>query len=212
MKKLSLLLATLILAGCSSQNILPQIVNDVQIQNTASQSTTLTAKKAYTIALKEVKKLLKSPKLFEVDVWKEANSDTIDFGFMQKEADGSYKSIRIIIDRQTNKVTNEVINDGKTPNPVNLSHWKMDSEAILKIAQDKGLQDPTYLITLWEDTWHISGLKQNLYFQMDSQDGKIKMICTDPYLTQCTDGEDNPISKELSLKLKNKLKEKNKFF
>jgi hypothetical protein len=208
MKKLALFLSTLLLVGCGSQSISPQLQNEGSVENIfTNQTSPLNAKKAYPIALKEVKKLLPAPQLFEIDVWKETNSDTIDFGFMQKNSDGSYKYIRIIIDRLTSKVSHEIINDnGKIPTPVDLKYWKIDNSEILKIAQTNGLTDQTYLETLWEDTWHISGLKQDLYFQIDSQNGKIKMICTDPYLTNCTDSTNNPITLKSPLDIQKKRK------
>ena len=66
MKKLSFFLSALLLAGCGSQNISPQLLNDNQTQQIFSApTTTITAKTGYSIALKEVKKLLPSPQLFE---------------------------------------------------------------------------------------------------------------------------------------------------
>ncbi|MFN8578475.1 MAG: hypothetical protein U0354_16720 [Candidatus Sericytochromatia bacterium] len=213
MKKLSILLSALLLVGCSNQNISSTLINENQnTQILSEQKQPLTAKKAYPIALKEAKKLMSSPQLFEVDVWKELNSETIDFGFMQKGTNDSSKFMRIIINLKNNEVTHEEIPDsGKIPNPVNLSYWKLDNEQISKIAQSNGLTDTTSLATLWEDTWHISGLKQDLYFQIDSKTGTIKMTCTDPYLTQCTDNSPNPVKKEISSKFKNKLKLKSKY-
>lgn len=209
MKKLSIFLSALFLVGCGTQNISTQFINENQnTQILSEEAKPLTAKKAYPIALKEAKKLMTNPQLFEIDVWKETNSESINFGFMQKGTNDSSKFIRVLVNPKTNEVTNEEIPDsGKIPNPVNLTYWKMDNEQILKIAQTNGLTDTTSLATLWEDTWHISGLKQDLYFQMDSKTGTIKMTCTDPYLTQCTDSSNSSISslkKDLVQKFKQK--------
>lgn len=198
MKKLYLVLSTLLLVGCANEIISNQSLESSYIQSNIQSS--LNTKSGYTLALKEAKKLLKTPQLFEIDVWKETGSEEVfHYGFMQKIDDGSHKFIRIIINPKTKELSNENLNDNlKVPNPVDIKNWKIDYDKVLSIAKANGLTDSTYLATLWEDTWHISGLKQTLYFQLDSKDGKIKMICTDPYLTSCTDSNMNPTKNNYS--------------
>jgi len=208
MKKIFLVFALLVVSACSNSQFLPNPENVNPMVN-ANVSKPFTAKSSYPMALKEAKKTLSAPKLFEIDVWQETNSDTIQFGFMQKIATGDYKFVRIILDLQTNVFRSELSdNGGKIPKPVDVSYWKKDHDEILKIARDNGLKDQTFLATLWEDTWHISGLKQNLYFQIDSQNGSIRMICTDPYLQQCTDANLNPITPKFATVFSQKLAKK----
>jgi hypothetical protein len=116
----------------------------------------------------------------------------LQYGFLPS-VPGKGSALRVFIDVENQSVKVEEAAQGAQTQLVNREYWKMDSEAIYALAQANGLQDSTYLATLWEDTWHISGLKQHLYFQMDAQHGAVKLRCIGPYLDNCTTGDGNPV-------------------
>lgn len=192
---LSASLLALFITSCSSPSgpVGPLVRNAAPI---SSQNTTanLTTKSAFPIALKAIESSLSAPVLFEIDVWHNATEDTFTYGFMSAQNDGSMAFAKAVVQRQSGAVQVEKIVKGKVPAPVDVQHWALTEKQVLEIARKNGLQDTTFLATLWEDTWHISGLKQHLYFQMDSQSGQIKLRCTGPYNNYCTDGSNNPVT------------------
>lgn len=203
MKKLQLLLALSFLSGCGIQSLSPQFsqIQSRQTLQTFSKGKALTAKTAFPIALNEIKKLKLNAPLYEIDVWQEREGNSLQYGFLKTTSNESYATIRVTI----NPITHEVKTEEKTkwdrvPTPVNREHWKLDNQKIYALAQQNGLRDQEYLATLWEDTWHISGLKQHLYFQMDSLSGAIKLRCIGPYLDHCTGADGDPVTPTLNQK------------
>lgn len=151
-----------------------------------------TAQTGFALALTEVNKLDPEAQLYEIDVWQEEDlGKSLHYGFLR--SDNSGKSFRVIIDVASQQLKTEHGFKGAAK-LVNRPYWKLDSAQIYARAQEYGLRDQFYLATLWEDTWHISGLKQHLYFQMDAQNGDIKLRCIGPYLNHCTLGDGSPVN------------------
>ncbi len=157
-----------------------------------SASSMDTARKGFATAQKAVKEVDPQAQLFEIDVWQEPAGKSLHYGFLPSQADGT-SAWKVIMDVKTQQVKVERGHQGTQKNLVNLPQWKMDSDAIYAHAQKNGLRDTYYLATLWEDTWHISGLKQHLYFQMNARNGAIKFRCIGPYLNSCTDANGEPV-------------------
>ncbi|PKL76834.1 MAG: hypothetical protein CVV27_08265 [Candidatus Melainabacteria bacterium HGW-Melainabacteria-1] len=168
-----------------------------QAPNTFSRQNALpagvsTAKAGFPIAMAERNKLDPQAQLYEVDVWQEASGKSLQYGFLRSDQSGN--TLRVNIDVASQQVSVETGFKG-TAAPVNVAYWKLDSAQIYALAQSNGLRDSLYLATLWEDTWHISGLKQDLYFQMDAQSGKIKLRCTGPYNNNCVLEDGTPVQR-----------------
>jgi len=196
-KKLSLSLAFL-LTACQTTPISPlNPASTGPIQRLSTSRQAHSAQTGFAIALQEVQKLEPSAQLYEIDIWQEASGKSLQYGFLPA-VPGKGLALRVFIDVESQQVKVESSAQGTQTQWVNREYWKLDSEAIYALAQANGLQDTTYLATLWEDTWHISGLKQHLYFQMDAQNGAIKLRCIGPYLDNCTTGDGNPVKNQPS--------------
>lgn len=200
MKKLGLTLAALLLTACGLQT-LPQptaqlkAVLPSQLQRLSTPKQAVSAKTGLPIALQEIKQLDPSAQLYEIDIWQEQSGKSLHYGFLPaSQSNGD--ALRVIVNVETQQVNVEKIFQASQIKPVNQSYWKLDNEIIYARAQENGLRDQSYLATLWDDTWHISGLKQDLYFQIDAQHGAIKLRCIGPYLDNCTDGDGTPVQRK----------------
>lgn len=192
MKRLTLALSALCLSACSSPALL-------QAQRAGSPATVHqahapvdTAREGFPLAIAELQKVDPQAQLYEIDIWQEAVGKSLQYGFLRSDQSGN--TFRVSIDVASQKLSTESGFKG-TAAPVDVPYWKLDSSQIYALAQQNGLQDSFYLATLWEDTWHISGLKQDLYFQMDSQTGQIKLRCTGPYNDNCETGDGTPVKR-----------------
>lgn len=196
MKKIALALGTLLMTACGVQTF-PQSASQTPVltsplRGLQSTQRTTTAQSGLPLALEKIRPLDASAQLYEIDVWQEATGKSLHYGFLSAH---SPDALRVIVQADTQQVTLEHAPQGSQKQRVNLDYWKMDSDAIYARAQQNGLRDSFYLATLWENTWHISGLKQDLYFQMDAQSGAIKLRCLGPYLNNCTDADGSPIQR-----------------
>lgn len=192
-KKFSLVLA-LIFTACSAPSLSSTALNPAQsgpIQRFSTRQAN-SAQSGFAVALQAVQKLDPQAQLYEIDIWQETSGKSLQYGFLPS-VPGKGSALRVFIDVESQAVKVEEAAQGTQTQLVNREYWKLDSEAIYALAQANGLQDSTYLATLWEDTWHISGLKQHLYFQMDAQHGAVKLRCIGPYLDNCTTGDGNPV-------------------
>lgn len=209
MKKYLFAIAALLLTACSSNPVLPppsfsgnptpQLNRFSAFQNATS------ARTGFPIALAELRKVDPAAQLYEIDVWQEASGKNLQYGFLR--SDNSGKTFRVTIDVASQQVTAEHGFKGAAET-VQVPYWKLDSTEIYARAQENGLRDIYYLATLWEDTWHISGLKQDLYFQMDAQTGAIKLRCTGPYNNNCALGDGTPVKAATSLGMQQHLAKK----
>lgn len=187
MHKSLVLLGLLTLTACSSPTVQPAPVQTLRHKTATPVST---ARTGFSVALAELAKVDPQARLYEIDVWQEAAGRNVQYGFLRSDASGNTFRVQIDLDSQQIGVENGFKGQAS---PVDVNYWKLDNTQVYAIAQANGLQDVTYLATLWEDTWHISGLKQDLYFQIDSQSGQIKLRCTGPYNDNCTDGDGSPL-------------------
>lgn len=181
-------LAAISLCACSGQPQRP-VAPLVQRQNVPAAPVS-TAKAGFPLALAEIAKQDPQARLYEIDVWQEAGGKSLQYGFLRSDQSGA--SLRVSIDVASQKLSLEDGFKGQSA-LVDMSNWQLDSSQIYALAQEHGLRDSFYLATLWEDTWHISGLKQDLYFQIDSLSGKIKLTCTGPYNNNCSDEDGTPV-------------------
>jgi len=195
MKKIALALSTLLMTACGSQTLpqAPQLRGAAQpnIQRLSTPRAT-SAQSGLAIALDKVKQVDPSAQLYEIDVWQEATGKSMHYGFL---SNNQPDALRVIINAENQQVSLINAPQGSQSQLINRDHWKIDSDAIYARAQQNGLRDTYYLATLWENTWHISGLKQDLYFQMDSQSGAIQLRCLGPYLNNCTDADGSPVQR-----------------
>jgi hypothetical protein len=190
--KKSLFVLTLLLSACGIQPQPTGLNLPGPVQRLSAVRQINSAQSGLPLALQAVQKLDPNAQLYEIDIWQEPSGKSLQYGFLPS-VPGKGSALRVFIDVESQSVKVEESAQGTQTQLVNREYWKMDSEAIYALAQANGLQDSTYLATLWEDTWHISGLKQHLYFQMDSQNGGIKLRCIGPYLDNCTTGDGNPV-------------------
>lgn len=193
-------LIALLFTACGTQPLpsaAPNAATAGQIQRLSTARQVNSAQSGLPIALQAVQKLDPNAQLYEIDIWQEASGKSLQYGFLPS-VPGKGPALRVFIDVESQAVKVEDAAQGTQTQLVNREYWKLDSEAIYGLAQANGLQDNYYLATLWEDTWHISGLKQHLYFQMDSQNGAIKLRCTGPYMDNCTTGDGNPVKNQPS--------------
>ena len=203
MKKFVFALSALLLAACSSNPALPQRAfsgNPTpqlnpqlsrQLNRLSAPQNATSARTGFPIALAELSKVDPAAQLYEIDVWQEAAGKNLQYGFLRSDHSG--KTFRVTLDVDSQQVSAEHGFKGAAE-PVQVPYWKLDSAEIYARAQENGLRDIYYLATLWEDTWHISGLKQDLYFQMDAQTGEIKLRCTGPYNNNCALGDGTPVA------------------
>lgn len=192
MKKLMLAFSALGLVGCSGPSI-PQAQRPaapVALRQNNAPANVSSAKAGFPLALAELSKVDPKAQLYEIDVWQEAGGKSLQYGFLRSDQSGN--TFRVSIDVASQQLLTESGFKGSAA-PVNVPYWKLDSSQIYALAQQHGLQDTLYLATLWEDTWHISGLKQDLYFQIDSQTGQIKLTCTGPYNNNCVLEDGTPV-------------------
>ncbi|MGE3725725.1 MAG: hypothetical protein AB7I41_09250 [Candidatus Sericytochromatia bacterium] len=205
MKKTTLVLTlastlAFLLTACTGPALAPTALNQassVQVQRLGKARQFNSAQSGFPIALQAVQKLDPTAQLYEIDIWQEPSGKSLQYGFLPS-VPGKGPALRVFIDVESQVVRVEESAQGTQTQLVNRDYWKLDSEAIYALAQSNGLQDDTYLATLWEDTWHISGLKQHLYFQMDAQNGAIRLRCIGPYLDNCTTGDGNPVKTQSS--------------
>jgi hypothetical protein len=191
-KKSSFVLA-LLLTACGTQTLPAQnSVSSKQIQQFSNTRQANSAQSGLAIALQAVQKVDPNAQLYEIDIWQEQAGKSLQYGFLPS-VPGKGFALRVFIDVESQTVKLEESPQGTQSQLVNREYWKIDSQEIYARAQANGLQDTYYLATLWEDTWHISGLKQNLYFQMDSQNAAIKLRCIGPYLDNCTSADGTPV-------------------
>lgn len=194
MKKLTLTLSALLLSACAVQSLPQPNPITPQLQSLSAPKQAVSASTGLPIARQKIQELDPTAELYEVDVWQEATGQSLHYGFLpagQVQGD----ALRVLINVETQALSVEPVYQGSQTQPVNQSHWKLDNDDIYARARANGLRDQFYLATLWENTWHISGLKQDLYFQMDAQNGAIKLRCIGPYLNNCTGADGTPVQR-----------------
>ncbi len=195
LQALTIALSALLLSACGSPTFQPNAQNTpAQVQGLNAPKQAVSALSGLPIALEQIKQVDATAQLYEIDVWQEAKGKSLHYGFLPA-GQSQGEALRVVIDVASQQVSVENKAQATQVQPVNQSHWKLDSEAIYARAQQNGLRDQTYLATLWGSTWHISGLKHNLYFQMDSQNGAIQLRCIGPYLNNCTGADGTPVQR-----------------
>ena len=187
-KKTVLLAALIGLSACT-----PAIRPNQPLTAFSRTRTVSTALECLPLALNTINAADPQAVLYEIDVWHEAEGSSLQYGFLR--ADQSGAALRVIIDLPTQQVRTEETFKGPAV-PIDRAYWQRDSSEAYSIASENGLKDSTWLATLWEDTWHISGLRQDLYFQIDSRTGAIKLRCTGPYNDNCTLGDGTPVQRK----------------
>ncbi|HEY9842279.1 MAG TPA: hypothetical protein V6D23_17585, partial [Candidatus Obscuribacterales bacterium] len=166
MKRISLLLSTLVLAGCAAQPFTARAPFAARPGLNAQRAPLrraeqpLTAKTGLELAVKTVQQILPGAKMSDIDYSKTLDGEVLTYYFHKQVQPEHYQTIPVNIDIATGRASTEdwPLSEGQYSPDFDFATWQIDHPEAVAIARKHGLKGEQILGVLYQGAWSLADL------------------------------------------------------